>query len=794
MTMKNIARPLTLAAVLTAVALPASAQWGPAEEQNCFLNGKKGTITLSGQTNDAEGDSSKLEEYEEIPQGILVPCAAYGWSNENYFFDAKTTKPFYDDQYFGVTTGKKGGFQLDLTWDQNPNWKSNTARTPYRETSPGVFDIPDATRLALQNVYVPWVPATATNPVGTGTAPANPTVPGFYAVEDYVNTSLPTFDLRYVRKTGRAGISVPVGEAFVFDATYSHETRSGNKNTTFYGGPDYEVATPIDFVTDNFRFGGELAKGRFFLSASVDFSNFKNEVPFVEIDNPERLEMANPTNGRAIVNDAAFFRLWMPPDNDAYQADFSGGVTLPKRHKLTASLSTGNMKMDTVLREISTNPNLQTSATAPNPLFTIVPPYGNIEAQYDTFMAQVRLTGDPVRWLGYNLSYRKFELEDKTDDYNFTSTVRGDVGASYSAAGFTREHEGWGIESVKALAYVTPVNGLRLGVSYGQDKRTYDIREYADVEDDIWTLSADYNNSLFQLHGAWSSLDRKPGEDNEAAILPTWQGSTQTDITERKRHILSGLATFTPSAKLAISVNGAKTTNEFAESVTGLLDQSFDMFGVDVTYAANEKVNLMAGYVYETYFFDMAAAYFPRGVTVPPNFDPKADPNYWENATDDKVDTFRAALDWQLVPDKFDLGVTFDYTKPRSESVYDFAAPGTPAGGFNEANGIFPANVPPLPGFPVTTFDRFPTVTKKFIMAKIRLAYHFTKNLSASAMYWKQKYDNTDWQTENPGANGEPYTPYMGKIDPGSNRWFFLGARVPSYDADIFRASLTYTF
>ena len=52
-------------------------------------------------------------------------------------------------------------------------------------------------------------------------------------------------------------------------------------------------------------------------------------------------------------------------------------------------------------------------------------------------------------------------------------------------------------------------------------------------------------------------------------------------------------------------------------------------------------------------------------------------------------------------------------------------------------------------------------------MAKIRLAYHITKNLTASAMYWKQKYDNTDWQTENPGANGEPFTPYMGRDRPG---------------------------
>ena len=138
--------------------------------------------------------------------------------------------------------------------------------------------------------------------------------------------------------------------------------------------------------------------------------------------------------------------------------------------------------------------------------------------------------------------------------------------------------------------------------------------------------------------------------------------------------------------------------------MTGLLDQSFDTVGVDVTYAANDKVNLMAGYVYETYFFDMAAAYIPRGLQPP--FEPA---NLWGNQTDDKVDTFRAALDWTLT-DKLTLGATFDYTKPRSESVYDFAEAGTPIGGLNEANGVFPANVPPVPGFPVTTFDRFPTV------------------------------------------------------------------------------------
>jgi hypothetical protein len=80
-------------------------------------------------------------------------------------------------------------------------------------------------------------------------------------------------------------------------------------------------------------------------------------------------------------------------------------------------------------------------------------------------------------------------------------------------------------------------------------------------------------------------------------------------------------------------------------------------------------------------------------------------------------------------------------------------------------------------------------------MAKIRLAYNITRNLSAAAMYWKQKYDNEDWQTGSvmyPQADF--YQPYMGRTDPGSNRWFFLGATIPSYDADIFRASVTYSF
>lgn len=785
MTMKNLVRLLAVAAILGAAAIPASAQWGPAEEQNCFLKDGTGSITLSAQGGNGLEDSSKLQEFETIPKGVFVPCALFGWKNDkDYFLDARGTKLGLDDQFASVMGGKKGGFRLYGTWDQNPNWTSNTAQTPYTETISGntaTYHVPDGMRTALQNVYTPWVAPTASNPSGIGTAPANPTVPGFFAVEPWV-TGTPTFDLRYIRKTGTGGVDIPVGKDFVFNASYSHETRDGNKNTTFYGGPNYEVATPIQFKTEDFRFGGDYAKGKFFASVTADFNSFTNEVQYAEIDNPERLQLNNPNYpaARTVYNDAATFRLWLPPDNKAYQIDLTAGYTLPARHKITASLSTGQMKMDHELLDLSTNPDVGTQPR--DPRFSVVPPYNSVEARFDTLMLAFRLTGDPSPYFGYIATYHKFEMTDKTEEYEFDSTVRGDVGASYlGPAGppLLREHVGWSVETLRGEVHVLPVHGLRVGLSYNQDNRKYDAGPYAELKDKTFAVNVDWGWKWVSLHGGFNNFQRDPSQPYDA---PIWQGATFTDTTERNRNTWNALVTLTPVDKLAVSFNVLTQQNDFPSSVTGLLDQTFDTYGVDFTYTASQNLNFTLGYVYEKYYFNMEAAYVPRGLNPP--YDPA---NLWANATTDKVDTFRAGLSWALVPDKVDFDATFDYTKPRSDSLYNFGLPGTPIGGLNEANGIFPANVPPVPGFPSFTFNSFPTVTKEFLMAKFRLAYHVSKNLTASAMYWKQKYDNTDWQTD-------LTQPYMGHVDPGANRWFFLGARVPSYDADIFRASLTYTF
>jgi hypothetical protein len=366
MTMKSNASLLSLAVVLGLVAFPA---FGEEATQAAT----SGSVTIGAQGGSGIDESSKLQQYQIVPKGVFMPGGTLSWQNgTGYFLKLKTNNLGLDDQFAALSFGRKDGFQLNLSWDQNPNWLSNTARTPYTQTISGdtaFYHVPDGMRLALQNVYAPWVASTASNPTGIGSAPANPTRPGFFAVDPWVSLSQP-INLRYVRKTGTAALSFPLGETLSFNVSYSREQRDGNKNTTFYGGPNYEVATPIAFRTHSVRAEAEFADGRWFANAALNFSKFLNDVRYAEIDNPERLEMANPTNGSNVINDAASFRLWLPPDNQAYSVDLSGGVKLPRRHKVTVSLSTGNMSMDTDLLPISTNPNLATSATAPNASFT----------------------------------------------------------------------------------------------------------------------------------------------------------------------------------------------------------------------------------------------------------------------------------------------------------------------------------------------------------------------------------------------------------------------------------------
>jgi len=769
-------RRAPIVALAAALSLPAFA----AEPEETAATERTGSVSFGAQGGYGIDDSSKLQQFEEVGQGLVLFGADYSWrSSSGLFLDFKGTNLSLDDRSASAVFGRKGTWKLDLSWNQNPNWMSNNARTLYTETAPGVFTLPDSLQRSLQSTFYPWTAPTSANPSGVGSTTAtDPTKPGFYAVQSLLAGASP-FDLRSVRKTGRAALAVDVGRNLTFEMSYQNEGREGYKNMTFYaGGANLETPQPLDYRTHEVRAKADFTKGRVFASAGVALSQFRNAVPFTEADNPYMVDLFNPVSGSPVVNNAATTRNWLPPNNDFSSVDLAAGVSLPKRHKITVTVFTGRMTMDRDLLPITTNPYVATSTNPAqqNAAFSLVPEYSRIEARMDPFLGMVKLTGDPHKVFGYSVYFRRNDVEDKTEDYTFRSSVRGDAAAgSYNAAGVVRESAYFGKDSLKGEVHVKPVKGLRLGVAVGSDATDFDMREYLDIRDTTVTGSLDWNHRSLSVHGSVASLQREPGEENEHAIQPAWHGATQHDISKRDSVSYNVLATLAASERLSVTVSTQGGTHEFPDADTGVLDSKSANYGVDLSYALGDTLSVGAGYVFEKYDFGMAAAYVPRG-TAPPYL-PE---NRWDNESRDESDTVRLGLQW--TSGKVSLRSDLDYSKARNDSSYVFVP-----GGLNEANGVFPATT--TAGITAATYGSFPQVAKETTIWKTALTYQVGKRVSLSAMYWFQKFDHADWATD-----ADSLAPYMGLADPGANKWLFLGASVPNYDANIFRAAVRYTF
>ena len=278
-------------------------------------------MTLSAQGGSGLEDSSKLQQYETFPEGVFVPCADFSWTNDKYFMDVVGTKLGLDDQFASLVGGKKGGFQLNLGWDQNPNWQSNTARTPYSRGRTGrLHACPTACGSRCRTSTSPWVTPTSSNPVGIGSAPANPTVARLLrrrALGDRLLPRRPALP----PQDGPGGLQRSGGTRRSCSTRPSPARRgTATRTPRSTAVPNYEVATPIDFRTDNFRLERRVREGPPLLQRLRGLQQLPNELPFVEIDNPERLELQNPANGADVLQR----RVLLPPVDAPRQQGLPG--------------------------------------------------------------------------------------------------------------------------------------------------------------------------------------------------------------------------------------------------------------------------------------------------------------------------------------------------------------------------------------------------------------------------------------------------------------------------------------
>ena len=797
MTIQKRTHLLALALVFSVLALPVLAQDGKEPQIT-------GSATVGGQAGSGINDSSKLQQYETVPTGVVLWDANFGWKNTSrYFITFEGTKLGLEDQFAAFETGKKGTWTFAGSLNQNPRWFSNTAETLYNQSAPGVFTLADGMKSSLQKI---WTPAT-----GETAAPANSSDDRFWSVRDYMNGAQPV-DLKYIRKTGGLAFDLTAIKDWTFNVAYQRETRDGTQPVAFTAGPGIdEIANPIKYTTQDIRGEVEYVKKSLLVNAVFTNSVFTNDVPYTVVDNPVRLSntdyfwTATPVTA---ISTNAQARLWNAPDNQANSFDLVAAYKLPKHHKVTFTGSYTTMTMDRTLVAQAMNPNLNYATTSPNyGLFTLTPEYSAIHAKMDQTLWVVNFSGDPSPKFGYSAFYRAFDLTDKMPTYTFHSTVNSDGGPSYSATGTSTNDSSYNTGQFKVEGHFLPARGMKLGVNVGHVKTSYADRDVLDLTDTTYGVTFDVNHSWLGFHGGYTHLTRTPGAENPNAPAegttggPTDINAAMTDVAHRTANLYNAAFTLTPLDKIAMTLYFQGNTSDYPDTSIGLKKSDVKSYGFDVVYSFNEKFGVNAGYIYETTHIDNNFWYSANGTVSSPIATNTIDQYF--NAIDEKVDTASAGLHLQIIPKRLDLRSEYSYSKGRSDSGFYFGPTHT-AGGQAGGDLLFPTTTTTV-NFPQLAYPTYPQVFNATTIWKTWVNYHVEKNVTVSFLYWHQKFDQADYAYDllgnymlqgsalyasTPGAVANIYP----TLDPSANRALFLNAGVPNYNANIFRVSLTYRF
>ncbi len=247
--------------------------------------------------------TSKFNEYGDRRNGFVIPKSRLLFDNflgtQNYL-SLQSQSTLYRNQSYLATFGQYGRFKVQFRYDEIPHIYTNTARSLYFQSSPGVFTILPATKQALQDhssIICAVPPCTA--------AQIAISLPG------YINTQIVPGENFYLpeirRKAATASGSWDISENWNFSALYSREHEAGTRpiGQLFYPSPSAsassqpsnvsglqspgtgaEVPEAIDYHTTTVKAMTEYGKNDWGVQIGYTGSFFHNNIDALIFDNP----------------------------------------------------------------------------------------------------------------------------------------------------------------------------------------------------------------------------------------------------------------------------------------------------------------------------------------------------------------------------------------------------------------------------------------------------------------------------------------------------------------------------
>ena len=633
-------------------------------------------------------NSAQFNEYRDIHPGLFMQSSGFTMENLG---GTKTSivcagrNLIRLDGAYRCELANPGKFSFEFSYYETPHDFTNSAKTLFIETAPGVFMVPYTTRQLLQTT------PSAITTVLTGASP---------------------IDMSIERKRMEGAFTWTPSSWWLFQLFYSHESEQGFRplgTTTNDETNQLEMPEPIKYSINEVKATAQYAKGHGAFEASFDDSIFANGIKTMSWDNP-----FNTTNA---VNNGAAGRMVLYPSNNALSFDFAGAYNLGKSIRLIASVSPEwENQNDAFVPE-----TVNTAITGIPSLLA-----NSLNGQKQTLAMNYTLTAHPLNPLEFTLRYRSFDYNNDTPPLLFTNFAYTD----YKLDNLQRESQPYGYSSQdlqgEAVWKFLKHQSFKAGYQWEELDRQH--RDVAKSDENTGYIGLSLNPTKWiTLTSTGKHSDREPS--NYQLNLDTYPngGNRQFaldyrfDEAMRVRNQADVLLQIDAGDRLSFYGSYDTIQDQYPESLYGMLNWRNGSEGAGFTYALNSHMSLFGDYTLEKYWSDMRSR--QRSSTN------DTSNNDWQTDTRDRVNTGGGGISFNARDGKLTLDTYYDVS----------VAVGNQA---NRALGN-----PALAGFLVTAIQNYPETSNRSGAFNADVRYRLARNVTPRLQYRYETFGNIDFQT-----------------------------------------------
>ena len=537
------------------------------------------------------------------------------FEEDGRFWSVRGTNLGLESRYLRLEGGIQGRHKFFLEYDELPNYKNNTVKTPF-----------------------------------LGVGGNNLTLPAGFDIDSNLDASLNSFELETRRKRAKVGAMFVPKQHWQFDIDFSHENKEGVDVTgaAIANGSQQSVGNtttsllpePIDQDTDmvnaTLRYAGDNGQ----VDLKYHISLFDNNNDSLRWDDP--------------FNPSASGSMSLAPDNEFHQLSLTGAYTLPYKSRLTGLLSTGRMTQNQDFLPYTIN-----TAVSSGDL-----PRNSLNGEVWLNSAQLKLSSHPVNKLRLNAELRYNERNNRTpiDSYSYV-VLDSFAGDTVKNNPFSYKN---GRIKLDANYRFNAITSLRGGYKYDDMKRDYANTEREQTQENTlfakWKIKAHSTVDL-ALYGETSSRDgseyNTPPNQNPAM--------RKYNLADRDRSKVGASIDYMATEKLFLSARADYNQDDYNNSEIGLTEATQPVYTVDFSYQPANNITTYGYYTYENIQSSQAGA----------DVSNQSSTVGWEADFDDTFDTAGVGIKWTDLG-KWDIGADIVYSKSNGASeMKDLVNPGT---------------------------------------------------------------------------------------------------------------------